>query len=159
MNAQHVEIVGNMARYVPIPDGKGSWLSWDKLEVFSERVGLIVIPAGSHNNLASIPRVARSFFAVNGPHRIAAIVHDYLYEQQGRLHGRKLTREECDGVFYDMMHMSKNAYYISLRVTTKRHMIRYGLEKAFLTTKPLVSPVTAWSMWSAVRVGGWAAWA
>lgn len=155
----HIEIVGQMARYVPIPDGKGSWLSCDTLEVYSERVGLIIIPAGSHNDLASIPKVVRSLFTVNGPHRIAAIIHDYLYEQKGRINGRRLTREQCDAVFLDAMAMSKNAYYQALPAATKRHMIRYGLERAFLTTKPLVGKLTARTMWSAVRVGGWAAWA
>lgn len=158
MTPKTIHIIGNFPCYTPIPDGKGSWLSNDKLVIDSERIGRFTIPAGSHNNLASIPKPARSFFSVNGPHRIAAVVHDYLYEMDGELPERTISRKEADAVFFDAMRMSRNEFYRSLSDVAKLHLVRNGLEGAFLTHDPLVGWFTSHTMHAAVRAGGWYPW-
>ncbi len=57
----------------------------------------ITVPAGFITDLASIPRLLHPLIPVNGRHRAAAIVHDYLYATQ------TLTRAECDAVFLEAM--------------------------------------------------------
>jgi hypothetical protein len=42
---------------------------------------VVRIPAGFETDLASIPRVLRAVFSVNGAHRKAAVLHDYLYSR------------------------------------------------------------------------------
>lgn len=56
-----------------------------------------VIPRGFVTDLASIPRVFHPLIKVNGKHRPAAIVHDWLYETQ------RLTRAQSDLVFLRAM--------------------------------------------------------
>ena len=53
----------------------------------------VVVPAGFVTDLASIPGPGRALLHPNGPHGVAAIVHDYLYWNQS------CTREEADGLF------------------------------------------------------------
>jgi hypothetical protein len=58
-----------------------------------------LVPAGFRTDLASIPWVVRGLpgFSVNGQHRIAAILHDYLYTVQDR------TRAQTDALFLEAM--------------------------------------------------------
>lgn len=81
----------------------------------------ITVPAGFVTNLASVPWLLRSFFPVNDNHRLAAVVHDYLYGCGGRVitaHpqftdpvvpkgvGSKAlhyTRHDADVFFYEIM--------------------------------------------------------
>lgn len=60
----------------------------------------ITIPAGFITDLASIPRIAQSIIPVNGKHRSAAILHDYLYVIQDR------SRGEADELFLNAMESS-----------------------------------------------------
>lgn len=57
----------------------------------------IIVPAGFETDLASIPQAFHSIVPVNGMHRAAAIVHDWLYVTQ------PCTRPEADRVFLDAM--------------------------------------------------------
>lgn len=88
----------------------------------------ITVPKGFVMDLASIPRLARPLFPVHGRHTRAAVVHDWLYHQEGQLKGRKFTRLEADQIFYNAM--------LELHVPQWR----------------------AWVMYKAVRLGGWVWW-
>lgn len=80
----------------------------------------VTVPTGFVTNLASIPRALRPLFPVNDNHRLAAVVHDYLYSCGGRLvtaHwstapvepyglGSRVityTRKEADSIFFEIM--------------------------------------------------------
>ena len=54
-------------------------------------------PAGFVTDLASIPRLLYALVPVNGRHRAAAILHDWLYEVQTR------TLAESDALFLAAM--------------------------------------------------------
>ena len=89
----------------------------------------IEIPAGFTHDLASVPRPLNVFFRKHGKHSKAAIVHDYLYANQGLVSQfKRYTRAESDDIFYQAM-----------------------LESG-------VSKFKAWCMWCAVRAGGYFAW-
>jgi len=79
------------------PFGDTEW----KLEtplVYETRQGeTIVVPPGFITDLASIPRLLHWLIPVNGRHRSAAIVHDYLFVIQDR------ERSEVDRIFLDAM--------------------------------------------------------
>lgn len=88
----------------------------------------IQVPAGFKTDLASIPVGFRNLFNINGKHRKAAIVHDYLYRIQGDHRSVKLSRSDCDLIFKEAMACCKVNWF------------------------------TRQAMWGAVRVGGWACW-
>lgn len=60
---------------------------------------VIEIPAGFKTDLASIPRVFLAVVTPNGRERLAAIVHDYLYEKQPKW----CTRKMADQIFLEAM--------------------------------------------------------
>lgn len=83
---------------------------------------VVTVDTGAFTNFASIPFGFRNIFDVNGNHRLAALVHDYLYwlggvitTQELRVHAAKpytasdtplrihYTRQEADQVFYELM--------------------------------------------------------
>jgi hypothetical protein len=78
--------------------------------------GLIAVPTGFVTDLASIPRVFHPLIPVNGKHRAAAIIHDYLYETQ------TTTRAEADLIFLEAMEASgvrftqRWAMYLAVRM-------------------------------------------
>ena len=156
-------IAGSLSPLVPVPLGAGMWVSLTTIKIYSERVGTFVIPPWVPNNLASIPKIARSIIDVNGPHRIAAIVHDYLYLTKGQVQRPSgevatLTRKQCDELFYDIMRMPRNVFWQSYNYYMQHAMRNLDLRSSFDSSKPLVGAVTAYSMYRAVRVGGWYAW-
>lgn len=83
---------------------------------------LITVPDGFITDLASVPRLARPVVSVHGDHSMAAVVHDYLYQN------RIGTRAWADMVF------------------------RQALQDVGVGT------IKRYSMWAAVRVGGWLYW-
>lgn len=158
-----IELLSNMPGYWLVPDGKGSWISSGDLVVHSERLDLtFTIPKGSHNNLASIPRIFRTLFPANAPHRVAAVIHDYLYEKKGYIPecDYRLSRKDVDGVFLDAMKMEKKYVFESMPIDLKEILkSKYpNIHKAFDSTKPLVNIFKRNSMHKAVRAGGWVFW-
>ncbi|MFL0802435.1 MAG: DUF1353 domain-containing protein [Agarilytica sp.] len=95
---------------------------------FSELKGRIEVTQGLITDFASIPRVFRALVSVNGKHRLAAVVHDFLYMKKGVLPDQNLDRSMCDRVFLEAMKVSGVPFW-------KRHL-----------------------MYRAVRVGGWVHW-
>jgi hypothetical protein len=53
----------------------------------------LIVPRGYITDLASIPRVFRNVFNVNGPLRAPAVLHDWLYSSQ------RFTRAQSDAIF------------------------------------------------------------
>jgi len=102
-------------RFVKIPpleigDEAEQWILADVCVYQSALLGdagnpvRVVVPVGFKTDLASIPRVPflRSMFMVNGLHRAAAIIHDYLC----RL-GMGFSRKTADKIFLEAMKVSK----------------------------------------------------
>jgi len=84
---------------------------------------------GFVTDLASIPKALRVFYTVNGEHRKAAVLHDYCYYKLGSVAPYiKLNRKEVDELFLEAMKGLGVGWF-------KRY-----------------------SMYFAVRVGGWASW-
>jgi hypothetical protein len=88
----------------------------------------IKVPERFVCDLASIPRLFQLLIPVNDSHRQAATLHDWLYYKKGVIGDRVFNRAECDAMFLDAMRESGVPRW-------KRY-----------------------SMFWAVRIGGWAAW-
>lgn len=78
----------------------GEWELSTSMTYFSPLVGYITVPIGFKTDLASIPRVFRAAIPTNGKHRLAAVIHDYLYSS------KKESRGICDKVFLEAMVIS-----------------------------------------------------
>lgn len=57
----------------------------------------LIVPRGYITDLASIPRLLRSSFNINGPLRAPAVTHDWLYSSQ------RFTRAQSDLIFLQAM--------------------------------------------------------
>lgn len=88
----------------------------------------ISVPTGFVNDLASIPRIFQSIVPKVAKHRRAAVIHDYLYANKGKLGYAKFTRKQADQVFLEAMKVD------GVRWTRRR------------------------IMYMAVRAGGWTYW-
>ena len=74
---------------------EGEWVVLHALVYRDER--LWIVPRGFITDLASIPAMLRGPLNVNGSHRRAAVLHDYLYCT------RPVSREEADDLFLEAM--------------------------------------------------------
>lgn len=72
---------------------KAGWWELTREVQYERNVYLHTVPAGFQTDLASIPRLLRWRFTVNGKSRRAAVLHDYLYSI------KYATREVCDQIF------------------------------------------------------------
>lgn len=155
---------------VMIPNSKGEWISTGDTLFFSPHLGEVLrVPPESINNLASIPRFARSLFPVNGPSRPAAQVHDYLYEKRGKdielADGSKLgnlSRKDADIVFMEALMAGRGDYFVALPLSIRLALEKQGRDKYFVLGdnkhKSLAPLHQQWVMYSAVRAGGGFAW-
>lgn len=57
----------------------------------------VIVPAGFQTDRSSIPRIFRSIIPRDGPHNLASILHDYLYET------RMVSRKYADDLFFSFM--------------------------------------------------------
>lgn len=108
-----------------------------RLVYFSDLVGHVVVCEGFETDLASIPRFFHRILPINDNHRLAAIVHDYLYSTSGRYRplghftDKQLTRKQCDDVFMEAMILLKVkrwrriAMYYAVRWFGGSHFKRY----------------------------------
>ena len=89
----------------------------------------LTIPKGFRYDGASVPRWLWSITGLSrdGIHRVAALVHDFLYENRGFQENEKheywLSRKEVDDVFREML--------IELGVADHRVFIAYWGARAF----------------------------
>jgi hypothetical protein len=79
---------------VPVPD---EWVVFDPLIGLRGNGDKIIVPRGYVTDLASIPRLLRGAFNVNGLLRAPAVTHDWLYSSQ------RYSRAESDAIFLDAM--------------------------------------------------------
>lgn len=104
---------------------------WELVEslhfVLAEGV-VIDVPKGFITDLASIPRLLTPLFPIHGLQTRAAVIHDWLYANQGDVASGPYTRKQCDEIFLIGMKQLGVGWF-------KRTM-----------------------MYNAVRVGGWVAW-
>ena len=117
-----VEYLGSPASH------RAGW--WKLKSDFSYRASdlSITVPAGFCTDFASIPQVVWDILPPTGNYAEAAVIHDFLYYQQGYLPPLKLSRAKCDGVLLAAM-------------------LALG-----------VGRVTRSIIYTAVRIGGWTAW-
>lgn len=94
------------------PFGKGQWQLKSNLDYETKTGFLISVKRGFITDLASIPRPLRLLFSVNGNHREAAVLHDWLYANKGKIvnerNGQKTTlcRASSDKLFLEAMQVS-----------------------------------------------------
>lgn len=99
-----------------VGDEPDEWILDAPLCYITRRSNVIVIPRGFVTDLASIPRVLYVAIPVNGRHRRAAILHDWLYEKQ------PMDREQCDQLFLEAMEdcgvgwLLRQAMYAGVRI-------------------------------------------
>lgn len=88
-----------MARFVQtaaldIAPVSGKWVTARPVIYWSDVAGrIITVPMFFETDLASIPALVRPLIPVNGQHRNAAVLHDYLYQKCGCWCSRKLADE------------------------------------------------------------------
>lgn len=142
-----------------IPDGKGHWVSRDRLVYYYKPLDLkIYVPAGAINDLASVPWFFKRIFPINGPSRPAAALHDYLYQTGGNLIGAKLTRKQCDEIFMDAMLSPRSCFWNAYPKFVQDYLCSLGFKsKFFNSNNPLVDKLSAKLMYLGVRLGGWLA--
>lgn len=93
------------------------WVVFNPLKYKTPNAKTVIeVPAGFITDLASIPRILYAVFPVNGLHREAAILHDYLYEKQ------VFKRAKCDIIFLGAMKssgvdfMTRWSFYLGVRI-------------------------------------------
>lgn len=59
----------------------------------------VTIPAGFTYDGASVPRFLWWFIPPDGPHRAAALIHDYLYMNKGVVAHLLISRKQTDDLF------------------------------------------------------------
>lgn len=108
---------------VMTPHKGGRWKMLEPFNYLAVGDNLITIPKGFVHDLASIPKVFRMFFSVNGPHRNAAILHDWGYYKGGYVSEYlKLKRVQVDKLFLNAMketgvgYFKRYAMYYAVRV-------------------------------------------
>jgi hypothetical protein len=91
---------------------RGARFNWELLEELafeSALLGLITVPVRFVTDFASIPRILWRILPPIDIHRMAAIVHDFLYREQPLFGGypggepKRVTRKQADLVFLEAM--------------------------------------------------------
>ena len=78
---------------IPFGDGADSVLSKTLTYQIGQSMFTISVPAGFVTDFASTPRAIWAILPPTGRYQLAAVVHDFLYWDQG------CTREQADGLF------------------------------------------------------------
>jgi hypothetical protein len=97
---------------VEVDDEPHYFVLTQPLIYYSDLLGReVVVPVGYRTNFASIPRLFQTIIQVNGRHRKAAVVHDYLCdnkEAEGMLQGLvdKVFREAMKVLDVDFVESS-----------------------------------------------------
>ena len=99
---------------------------------------VIVIPAGTVTNFASVPFGFKNLFPVNCRHRLPAVIHDYLYGMGGYISVELSVRGITTPVVYTRKQADKLFYEAMLEERVTR--------------------VKAWCMYTAVRCFGFGFW-
>lgn len=85
-------------------DNRQSYVLKQDFAYFSPAFGQIAVPSGLLTDFASVPRLVWSYLSPEDPCILfGSIVHDWLYQQGGKLPLRTLSRAECDSVLREAM--------------------------------------------------------
>lgn len=82
---------------------------WEIAEEFRYYVGYlnseeyIDVPKGFQTDFASIPRALWSFFPPTGKYVKAAVIHDYLIANEGKVNYNSYTKKRVDQIFLEAM--------------------------------------------------------
>ena len=91
--------------FMPFADGNDSMVTADLKYQIGTTNFIIVVPAGFVTDFASVPRVFWSILPPAGTYQLAAVVHDFLYWDQG------CTREQADALLRAAMIESRVEAY------------------------------------------------
>jgi hypothetical protein len=120
---------------------------WRVLEDFSYWHGdlltgfYIKVPKDFETDFASVPRFFWRLLPPTGEYGKAAVLHDWLYAQNGMVSGQCLTRAQCDEIFRDAMDKLGVPKWKVQSMFRAVRMFGRGAWKA--CTKPLPAPVPA----------------
>lgn len=78
--------------FMPFSDGNDSMVTADLAYQIGDTDFVITVPAGFVTDFASVPRMFWSVLPPAGKYQLAAVVHDFLYWDQG------CTREQADAL-------------------------------------------------------------
>lgn len=98
-------------------DQAGKWRLHEPL-IYDNGSQRFIVPKEFLTDLATIPAGLRGLISVNGQHRKAAVLHDYLYSADSPIKDRK----EADLIFLEAMKecgvswIIRNAMYRAVRV-------------------------------------------
>jgi hypothetical protein len=86
---------------VEVMDAEGMFILCEPLVYYSDYINReIIVPIGFETDFASIPWFLHSVVQVNGKHRRAAVVHDYLCIYKDN---EGITQETADKIFREAM--------------------------------------------------------
>lgn len=109
------------ALIVNVLDAPGMFSLAQELIYHSERLGKdITVPMGYETDFASIPWILQSIVQVNGKHRRAAVVHDYLCTNGKEL---GIKQREADLIFQEAMEV------LDVRLTQRTAM--FGMVRIY----------------------------
>lgn len=97
------------------PYGDEEWILCEPLIYCTSEDDVICAPVGFIHNLASIPQAFQWLLPVNDRHKLAAVLHDYLYTVQ------PVSRARADALFLEAMESlgvswwKRNAMYAGVR--------------------------------------------
>ena len=96
-----------------IMPGSGKWELYEPAVYHSLQYNQrYTVHAGFKTDLASIPRALRWLFPVDGKHRMAAILYDWLYANM--VAQQRMTRRKADELFLEAMSCSQVPAYTAL---------------------------------------------
>ena len=100
--------------------GHREWVVLAVIEWLSARIRVLV-QKGFITDLASIPRLLRAVFDVNGPSRLPGVLHDWLYCTGQDADGNSITRRQADDLFREALAacgvglIARNLYWSAVR--------------------------------------------
>jgi hypothetical protein len=89
----------------PLDDG----IRWEVLQPFQYKIGsidsseVIEVPIGFITDFASIPKLFWNVLSPWGVYGKAAVIHDWLYKNNGKVGKYTYTRKQCDQIFLEAM--------------------------------------------------------
>lgn len=78
---------------------------------YADGLSVIKIPHGFQFDLASIPRFLWVIIPPFSLSIVAPLIHDYLYNQYGKVENKTYTLKETDKLFYQLMQREGVSYW------------------------------------------------
>lgn len=164
---EHSKDVPHFTTEIPsfwmVPDGKGTWVNDGVLGFWSAKLQRhFILPEGSMNNLSSIPKLLQTFIPVNGDNRMGAGPHDYWFSLQGDLPEGKITRQEANIMYKEILSIRRPLVLdkLSPRLIKALAMTSAGKDTLVRMSedKPLVDIIGRNILYSGLKAGSWMNW-